>query len=94
MQEGLEMRTVDYVVYQRQKAHGLAPVPRIGCLNEEMPELIDTLADAYGYINGIPMEEFAEIPERAQDRICYATERIAEALEMLKVRINDYEIKG
>ena len=88
------MKTVDYVVYQRQKAQGKVAVPRIGCLNEEMPELIDTLADAYGYINGIPVEEFAEIPERAQDRICYAVERIAEALEMLKVRINDYEIKG
>lgn len=85
---------LDYVVYQRQKAQGKVAVPRIGSMNEEMPELIDTLADAYGYINGIPAEEFAEIPERAQDRICYAVERIAEALEMLKVRINDYEIKG
>lgn len=88
------MKTIDYVLYQRLKAQNRAPVPRIGEENEEMPELVTTLADAYGYLNGIPMEGFAETPDGAQDRICYAVGLLAEALEMLKVRINDYEIKG
>lgn len=85
---------IDYVTYQRLKARGAAPVPRIGEENVELPELVGTLADACGYLNGIPAEVLGEFPENAQDRICYAVEKIEEALESLGVRINNYTIKG
>lgn len=85
---------IDYVTYQRLKAQGKAIVPRMGEENRALTELIDVIADAYGYINGIPAEDFGELPENVQDRICYAVEKLDEALESLGIRINSYEIKG
>lgn len=90
----MQREMLDYVVYQRLKAQGCAPQPRIGEDNRALPELIEELADAYGYINGIAPEVFGELPEAVQDRICYAVDKLDEALESLGVRINNYEIKG
>ena len=56
--------------------------------------VVEAVADAFGYLNGIPADEFAEATEKVQDRICYAKDELRKVAELLGVRLNDYEIKG
>lgn len=96
-----DMKVVDYVTFQRMKAHlpkkAVLPSPKAQqavadfCIDSGV---VEAVADAFGYLNGIPMEDFSEAPAKIQDRICIAKDELRKVAEMLGVRLNDYEIKG
>jgi hypothetical protein len=96
-----DKKILDYVTFQRMKAHlpkkAVQPSPKAlqavadFCIESGV---VEAVADAFGYLNGIPADEFAEATEKVQDRICYAKDELRKVAELLGVRLNDYEIKG
>lgn len=96
-----DKKIIDYVTFQRMKAHlpkkAVLPSPKAQqavadfCIDSGV---VEAVADAFGYLNGIPMEDFSEAPAKIQDRICIAKDELRKVAELLGVRLNDYEIKG
>lgn len=78
-----DKKIIDFVTFQRMKAHlskkAVLPSPKAQqavadfCIDSG---LVEAVADAFGYLNGIPMEDFSEAPAKVQDRICIAKDEL------------------